>query len=51
MNKNVDSAKKIDISKILGKYGVYIALQMDDRLQVFLMLTNIWDVLPGDRFR
>jgi len=26
-------------------------LQMDDRLQVFLMLTNIWDVLPGDRFR
>ena len=26
MNKNVDSAKKVDVSKILGKYGVYIAL-------------------------
>lgn len=30
---------------------LYLYLQMDDRLQVFLMLTNIWDVLPGDRFR
>ena len=45
MNKNVDSAKKIDITKNLGKYGVYIALLvlfvvMSFASNSFLTVTN-----------
>ena len=50
MNKNVDSAKKIDISKILGKYGVYIALLvlfvvMSFASNSFLTVTNLFNIL------
>ena len=47
MNKNVDSAKKVDVSKILGKYGVYIALLvlfvvMSFASSSFLTVTNLF---------
>lgn len=50
MNKNVDSAKKIDISKILGKYGVYIALLvlfvvMSFASNSFLTVTKLFNIL------
>ena len=50
MNKNVDSAKKVDVSKILGKYGVYIALLvlfvvMSFASSSFLTVTNLFNIL------
>lgn len=50
MNKNVDSAKKINIGKILGKYGVYIALLvlfiiMSIASSSFLNVTNLFNIL------
>lgn len=50
MNKNVDSAKKVDVSKILGKYGVYIALLvlfvvMSFASSSFLTITNLFNIL------
>ena len=50
MTKNVDSAKKVDVSKILGKYGVYIALLvlfvvMSFASSSFLTVTNLFNIL------
>ena len=52
MNKNRsgDSAKKINVGAILGKYGVYIALlvlfiAMSVASSSFLTVTNIFNIL------
>lgn len=50
MNKNIDSAKKLSIGTILGKYGVYIALLvlfivMSVASSSFLTVTNIFNIL------
>lgn len=50
MNKNIDSAEKMKIGTILGKYGVYIALLilfivMSVASSSFLTVTNIFNIL------
>lgn len=50
MNRNVDSAKKVNFGEILGKYGVYIALLllfivMSFASSSFLTVTNLFNIL------